>query len=245
MTEAGHALPAGVQLLWGLRQPPRRGPKPAFTLDEVVAAAIDVADADGLAAVSMARVAEQLGSSTMALYRYVASKDELLLLMSDAAIGPPPVFRGRRDWRSRLRQWALAVRDVWWNRPWLLQLPVSGPPSGPNNLLWFDACLSALEDTPLDDGERVGVVLVVSTYARGALQLSVDLAAASESDPDSVNLAYSEMADLVDRRRYPALAAMIARGTFEEVSDNADEDFKFGLDVILDGIAERIARASV
>ena len=89
---APQPLPASVQLLWGLREPPRRGPKPSFTLGEVVAAAIDVADGEGLAAVSMARVAHQLGSSTMALYRYVASKDELLLLMSDAAVGPPPAF---------------------------------------------------------------------------------------------------------------------------------------------------------
>ena len=74
----------------------------------------------------MARVARQLGSSTMALIRYVASKDELLLLMSDAAVGPPPALPARRSWRTRLQQWALAVRDVWWRRPWLLELPVEG-----------------------------------------------------------------------------------------------------------------------
>ena len=168
MTDEPSALPVGVQLLWGQRTPSRRGPKPAFTLDEVVAAAIAIADEEGLAAVSMARVADQLGSSTMALYRYVTSKDDLLLLMGDAAVGAPPVFRGRREWRSRLRNWALAVRAVWWQRPWLLELPVSGPPAGPNNLLWFDACLAAVEDTPLDDAERIGAVLLVSTYVRGA-----------------------------------------------------------------------------
>ena len=97
MAEESTALPAGVRLLWGLDKPRGGDPSLRFSLDEVVAAAIEVADTEGLAAVSMARVAQQLGSSTMALYRYVASKDDLLLLMSDAAIGPPPVLRGRRS----------------------------------------------------------------------------------------------------------------------------------------------------
>ena len=221
-----------------------RGPKPAFTLDEVVAAAIAIADEEGLAAVSMARVADQLGSSTMALYRYVTSKDDLLLLMGDAAVGAPPVFRGRREWRSRLRNWALAVRAVWWQRPWLLELPVSGPPAGPNNLLWFDACLAAVEDTPLDDAERIGAVLLVSTYVRGATRVGADLAAASVTDPESVNLSYGRLAGLVVPARFPALSRMIARGTFEEEADDSDDDFMFGLDVILDGLATRIARAN-
>ena len=240
---APQPLPAGVQLLWGLGEPSRRGPKPSYTLAEVVAAAIDVADREGLAAVSMARVARQLGSSTMALYRYVASKDELLLLMSDAAVGPPPALPGRRSWRTRLQQWALAVRDVWWQRPWLLELPVKGPPSGPNNLLWFDACLAALDGTRLTDGEKIGAVLLVSTYVRGATRVGADLAAASVSDPESVNLNYGQLAGLLDRHRYPAISSMIEHGTFDEQSEDPDEDFMFGLDVILDGIAERIARA--
>src|SRR5262245_60943816 len=111
---AGAGLPPGVQLLWGLREPGRRGPKPSLTLDEIVAAAIEVADAEGLAAVSMARVAKQVGSSTMALYRYVANKDELLLLMSDIGIDDPPVLpdaaRGPEGWRKGLELWADAVR---------------------------------------------------------------------------------------------------------------------------------------
>ena len=120
---------------------------------------------------------------------------------------------------------------------------MSGPPSGPNNLRWFDACLAALEHTPLNDGERIGAVLVVSTYVRGATQLGADLAAASVTDPESVNLHYGEMAGLVEPGRYPALSKMIARGTFEEAPEDPDEDFMFGLDVILDGIAARISRA--
>ena len=120
---------------------------------------------------------------------------------------------------------------------------MKGPPSGPNNLLWFDACLAALDGTRLTDGEKIGAVLLVSTYVRGATRVGADLAEASVSDPESVNLNYGQLAGLLDRHRYPAISSMIEHGTFDDESDDPDEDFMFGLDVILDGIAERIARA--
>ena len=82
-------LPAEIALLWGLREAPRRGRKPSLTVQDVTRAAIEVADAEGLGAVSMARVAKQLGNSTMALYRYVESKESLLKLMADAALDEP------------------------------------------------------------------------------------------------------------------------------------------------------------
>ena len=83
-------LPPRLQLLWGLQERPRRGPKPGLSLERIVDAAIGLADAGGLAAVSMARVAAELGFTTMSLYRYVPTKDDLLELMVDAASGLPP-----------------------------------------------------------------------------------------------------------------------------------------------------------
>src|SRR5262245_28136074 len=103
------ALPDQVTLLWGLREAPRRGPKSTLTVQDITRAAIEVADADGLAAVSMARVAAHLGNSTMALYRHVRSKDELLLLMWDAAMEDPPEFTEDGDWRDKLAEWARAI----------------------------------------------------------------------------------------------------------------------------------------
>ena len=91
MDETDSDLPASVELLWGLRDRSRRGgPKPTLSLDRIVSAAIELADAGGLAAVSMSRLADKLGFTTMSLYRYIASKEELLLLMVDASIGPLP-----------------------------------------------------------------------------------------------------------------------------------------------------------
>jgi AcrR family transcriptional regulator len=236
-------LPAGVQLLWGLRETGRRGPKPSLTRDEIVAAAIEIADAEGLAAVSMARVAEQVGSSTMALYRYVANKDELLLLMSDAGIADPPVLpsgSGPGSWRTGLTAWAHAVREIWMARPWLLQIPVTGPPAGPNNLAWLEAGLGALAGTGLPDAERIDVVMVLSTYLRGEAWLSLDLAAAATGDPESYTLDYGgAFARLLDPERFPHLAAIVAGGPFGDPGP-PDDHHEIGLDIVLDGIARRI-----
>lgn len=84
----GGDLPASLEAAWGLRDRPAKGPKPGLSLERIVAAAVGVAASDGLAAVSMGRVAQELGASTMSLYRYVSAKDELYVLMQEAAVGP-------------------------------------------------------------------------------------------------------------------------------------------------------------
>ena len=91
-------IPRSLKVLWGAEAGARRGPRPALSLDRIVATAIAVADRDGLAALSMARLAQELGSAPMSLYRHVANKDELLVFMQDAAPGPPPALPpGRRS----------------------------------------------------------------------------------------------------------------------------------------------------
>src|SRR5688572_30415165 len=100
-------LPPALAAVWGLRERPRRGPKPGLTLDAIVDAAVALADADGLGAVSMSRVAEKLGFTTMSLYRHVSSKDELLMLMMEAAIGAPtPSADPAPNWRAAMETFA-------------------------------------------------------------------------------------------------------------------------------------------
>src|ERR1700733_7614696 len=100
-------LPPGLDLLWGRRGRGQRGPKPGLSVDAIVAAAIRIADAEGLEAVSMAHVADQLGFTTMSLYRHVASKEELLQLMwNGSAQGAEAMVLPGEDWRSRWRMWA-------------------------------------------------------------------------------------------------------------------------------------------
>ena len=110
---AGRPLPPGLDLLWGRRERGKRGPRPGLSADSIVDAAVQIADAEGLDAVSMARVAAKLGFTTMSLYRYVANKDELLQLMWNAsATGAETLVIEGDGWRSRLRTWAIIQRDM-------------------------------------------------------------------------------------------------------------------------------------
>ncbi|KGM14612.1 hypothetical protein N867_19185, partial [Actinotalea fermentans ATCC 43279 = JCM 9966 = DSM 3133] len=158
-------LPSPLAALWRTAEGPRRGPRPTLTLDQITQAAITLADAEGLRAVSMARVAEALGVTTMALYRYVTSKDELLGLMYDAAIadepGPEVLAPPAADapaWRVRLHAWcdrqlALTVRH-----PWLMHAADAIPALGPRRVQMLEEGLETLADTPLPVGQRVEVL---------------------------------------------------------------------------------------
>jgi AcrR family transcriptional regulator len=238
-------LPDDVALLWGRREAPRRGPKATLTLDEIVRAAVAVADADGLAAVSMAKVAAELGKSTMALYRHVRSKDELLTLMSDAAVAPPPDPTGM-GWRTGLGTWALSILKTLNEHSWYAQLPLNAPPLGPNNLAWFEAGLRALDDTPLLGTEKVGIVQNLITLVHGQLRLGRDLQRSYDQDPEAFGARYGTvLATLIDPVRFPALTRVVAEGTFSSVYEqeqDLDEDFRFGLDLFLDGVEAYLQR---
>jgi AcrR family transcriptional regulator len=238
-------LPADVASMWRLREGSRRGPKPSLTIDDITRAAIELADAEGLAAVSMARVAERLGNSTMALYRHVKSKDELLVLMSDAALERPDPLPAGIDWRTGLTFWADGVMTAIRKHRWYSKLPISGPPAGPNNLAWFDAALGALADTGLPEEAKVGVVMGLITYVQGEIRMSLDLAAGFADNPAAFNRYGDILKRVVDSRQLPAVARVLDAGVFDTVGsfeDDSDEDFDFGLQLYLDGVERFIER---
>lgn len=238
-------LPADVALMWRLRETPRRGPKPSLTLDDIVAAAIAIADAEGLAAVSMAKVAERLGNSTMALYRHVKSKDDLLVIMSDAAVERPEPMPEGVDWRTGLTFWADGVLTAIRRHPWYSKVPISGPPAGPNNLAWFDSALGVLKDTGLPEEAKVGVVMGLITYVQGQIRMAFDLAAGYAENPDAFERFGSTLRQVADPRVYPAVARTVEAGVFDEVGsfeEDNEADFDFGLQLYLDGVAAFIAR---
>lgn len=139
-----------LDLLWGAAEPPKRGPKPSLTVRQIVTTAIEVADAEGLGAVSMHRIGKELDVTPMSLYRYVPSKHDLLELMFDTAVGRPPSdLVGDGPWRAELARWARLQKDFCRRRPWTVELPISGPPMGPNNLAWMNVALEALAGTGL------------------------------------------------------------------------------------------------
>jgi AcrR family transcriptional regulator len=235
--EAGDGLPASILAAWGVRERPARGPKPALSLERIVEAAIGIASSDGLAAVSMSRVAADLGVTTMALYRYVGAKNELLRLVSDAVYGPPPVPPPPGEgWREGLTRWAEAEREVLRRHPWVLHIPVEGSPVTPNAIGWLEVGLACLRDTGLDPGERLGTILLLTGYVRSVSLLAADLADA-QARGQAVGKAWPELlGEVSDAERFPYLWEVLSSVPIEE-SDDLDEDFRFGLERVLDGIA--------
>ncbi len=240
MSENPLELPPTVARLWALAEPesPRRGPRPALSLEAITAAAIELADEEGLGALSMARIAERLGFTTMSLYRYVASKDELLALLMDAAADtdvPRPV--AGEDWRDGMRRWALHQMEVLMSHPWLLQIPIIGPPVGPNALRWVDAGVAMLSGTGLEPWEKMSIIGLVSSYALSEARLTIDQG--SEPMPFGRYLRL-----LVDPKKLPALAELVASGQLDEPPDideyGLDASTRFGLERILDGIQSLI-----
>jgi AcrR family transcriptional regulator len=241
--QIGTGLPASIEAAWGVRGRPNKGPRPALTLERIVAAAVRVAAADGLAAVSMSRVAADLGVSTMSLYRYVAAKDELLALMSDLAWETPPARRGPEEsWRDGLSRWAWTERAVIRRNPWVLRIPISGPPVTPNAIAWLEVGLDCLRDTGVEEGEKLSVILLLTGFVRNQAMLEADIAAAQAAgttppEPELLASYGRLLARLTDPERFPALHAVIASGVFDHPGDgNGDDDFVFGLERVLDGI---------
>jgi AcrR family transcriptional regulator len=233
-------LPASIELAWGVRQRPQKGPRPALSLERIVDAAVRVAAADGLAAVSMSRVAADLGVSTMSLYRYVAAKDELLALMADLAYEEAPAPLGTEEsWREGLSRWAWTELAVFRRNPWVLKIPISGPPVTPNSIVWLERGLGCLRDTGLEEHEKLSVILLLTGYVRNQATLDADIsaaqAAAGATQPEMMASYGRMLARLTDPERFPALHAVIAAGVLDQ-ADEMDTEFVFGLERVLDGI---------
>jgi AcrR family transcriptional regulator len=193
--DAEPGLPPGLALLWRPAPVGRRGPRPGLTLAGIAEAAVALADAEGLAAVSMARVAERVGVTTMALYRYVSSKDDLLALMLETALGDAvaaaegaaPVAEERAEvpgvpaWRTALERWChdqLALARL---HPWSVQAPVTASLPGPARVAFLERGLRALEGTPLTWAERTAVVGHLSLHVLSESQVVAARAAAERS----------------------------------------------------------------
>jgi AcrR family transcriptional regulator len=230
-----------VELLWGPRPQPARGPKPALNIERIGQAAIAVADGEGLAAVSMQRVAAELGVTKMALYRYVPGKAELMALMVDTAGDPPPVLDGEADgWRAQLGHWARRLLAVFQRHPWVLEATVGPRIMGPNELGWLEQAVAALDGTGLDGGERMDAVVVVLGHVRTIAQQTQAPPGPPQDDPAQHRTVLAELL-ATHGDRYPAVTAALASASRPGSPDRALE---FGLERIFDGLGVLIAQRS-
>jgi AcrR family transcriptional regulator len=260
-------LPPGLDLLWGRRERGKRGPRPGLSTDAIVETAVRVADAEGLDAVSMARVAAEVGFTTMSLYRYVDSKDELLQLMWNAsALGAERLVIEGADWRDRLRQWALLQRDMIDRHPWVTQMPMAAPPMAPNSLHFVERGLQTLDGTGLADDDKIRVLGLLSSFtlseakmandaaraaaaaqaaaadAAAAADGAADGAAAGDAAPGAPMSFEGVLRELVDERTYPRLHRL-AWTPPAGPEPTEYEQYTFGIDLILDGVQVLIDRS--
>ena len=246
-TEMPPAVPDAVAAAWGVRDRTRRkGPKPALTLSRIVRSAIRLADAEGLEAISMARVAAEAGAAPMSLYRHVSGKEQLLELMGDAAWGAPPSPPAPGEsWREGLSRWAWAMRRAATRHPWAARLPITSLPVLPNQVAWFENALTCMRDTGLSEARKASVILLLSGYVRNVATTEMDIAAAMSDSglaPDAWMARYgTTLRELTDAKRFPALTAFLDAGVFD-VADGPDDEFVFGLERILDGVAALVER---
>ncbi|MCT1476627.1 TetR/AcrR family transcriptional regulator [Microbacterium sp. p3-SID336] len=235
-------LPRGIALAWGVAANPQRGPKREMSVEKIVEAAVELADAEGIGAVSMAAVASRLGFTPMSLYRYVSAKDDLLLLMQEEATGlPPESHLDAEGWRDRLLALYQAQILVYLRHPWMLSLPISGSPITPNSSAWLDAGLAALDGTPLTAEERIAVALAVTGHARwcGIVQAGyTEQSRSSGLTPDQVAEREASLFDrVIAAEEFPALRRAIDDGVFLSAAD----PFRFAVERTLDGVAAYIA----
>ena len=245
------ALPPGLDLLWGRRDPGQRGPRRGRSVAEIVAAAVVVADRDGLEAVSMARVAQELGLTPMSLYRYVASKDELLQLMWNASAEGVATFELEGEgWRSRLRSWIAVQRETIDRHPWIAQMPMAAPPTAPNSLLFVEKGLEALDDTDLAEADKLRVIGLLSSYALSEARMADDAARAARRAAEAGEQMWAFEAllrELVDERTYPRLHRIAWAGVDDSqraYGATELEEFMFGVERILDGVEKLIEDSS-
>lgn len=240
--------------IWAEPEPGARQPR--FSREQIAAAALAIADTDGFDAVSMRRVAAELGAGTMTLYHYVRTKDDLVALMDDALMGEVVVPSGSlpRDWRAALTAIARRTRAVSVRHPWAL-LAMRGAGPGPNGMRHFEQCLAALEDTRLTTADRLEVIALVDDFVighvlrAGEARLRGRRTGASASAGTGKDAGKGEMDAIagflrqqLDTGDYPLIQALLGgadpRDAYEKIAATASEERRFerGLRALLDGV---------
>jgi AcrR family transcriptional regulator len=254
---SGRGDPArSMALLWGTQKHPTRGPKPGLSVQRIVQAAIGIADAEGLQALSMRRVAAELGVGTMSLYTYVPGKAELLDVMLDTVLGevgrPDGVAGG---WRAKLEAYAREHWAHYHRHPWVLQVSGARALLGPNETAAFESALRAVSGIGLDGREMLHVVTLVAEYVRGAAQRAVEAAQAARHTGVTDEQWWKDRAPILDRyldaSRYPTVVSLDQEGAFDQPEGGLDynlqdavDSFEFGLPRVLDGVQAFVERRS-
>ena len=237
--------------VWDRPEPGAR--RAGHSRESIAAAAIAIGDAEGFKAISMRRVAAELGAGTMTLYHYVRTKDELLALIDDTLMGELliPDDELPEGWREGFVAIAGRTRDAFINHPWTVDIP-HGAEGGPNGTRHFEQSLEVASRTGLSLDEQMELISLVDDYAFGyALRLNriiEELAGERAELAGKWAEVLAQRIGELDPAEFPRITAALGGGEPAEVLEElvegglAPERFERGLDLLLDGIEARIER---
>jgi AcrR family transcriptional regulator len=233
-----------LELLW--REPgtadSRRGPRQGLSVERVAAAAIAVADSDGLASVTMRAVADVLGVVPMSLYTYVPGKAELLDLMLDTVyLQMPRSDLSGMPWRERLAAVAEQNRDLFTRHPWVAEVSTGRPPLGPGLMAKYEHELQAFDGLGLDDIEMDAALTFLLGFVQAAARSAAEAAAARQYSAMTEEQWWAANAPLLarvfDETKYPTAARVgAAAGAAHGAAYDPDHAYTFGLRRVLDGL---------
>jgi AcrR family transcriptional regulator len=235
--------------IWALPAPAVR--KPRYTREQIADAALRIADQEGFEAVTMKRIAAELGAGTMTLYYYVRNKTDVVALMHDAilagALVPDDDLRG--TWRTAISAIARRSRQVLMAHPWSLA-SLTEAQFGPNAMRHFEQSLAAVAGTGLPTAARFELIAAVDDYVSGNAMHAVEAltrARAAEADPAMVAAAVSYGIAQIQSGDFPQLSAIYAQATASGepagppmTQDALTSQFERGLQAMLDGLAARM-----
>ncbi|GGQ14554.1 AcrR family transcriptional regulator [Actinomadura coerulea] len=225
--------------IWSIPERQGRGPRPAFSRAQITEAAIRIADAEGLEAASMRRIAADLGTGAMSLYRYVPSRDDLVDLMADHVLlemGIPE--RPSGDWRADLTLVAENTRAVWLRHTWLAGLRRPRATLGPNRLRLVEFAFGALDvGVPIDDMLTLLEILngYVEYAVRGEIEWVREMRQSGMTPERWMTRSAPYVRELLDSGRYPMFERVVRDARMPHMS--GEEQFRCGLGRVLDCIA--------
>lgn len=232
--------------IWMRPERPARGPKPAYSRPQIADAAVRIADAEGLQAATMRRIAAEIGAGAMSLYRYVPSRDDLIELMTDRLMGEIDVEGlPSGDWRADLARYANGLRAMWLRHPWIATVHRSLPSFGPNHLLLIERVMGALDAHVSIDG-NLALMAILNGYIEGAVRDEVSWAEevrrSGLSEPEWLARSYPRIHQLLASGGYPIFSRIVMEARQPRLT--RDGQFRYGLERVLDCIAAALPPAA-
>ncbi|WP_433696852.1 TetR/AcrR family transcriptional regulator [Nocardiopsis sp. CA-288880] len=229
--------------IWMRPERAARGPRPAYSRAQITEAAIRIADAEGLEAATMRRIAAEIGAGAMSLYRYVPSRDDLIELVADRIQGEVDVAGlPSGDWRADLAHYAHGMRGMWLRHPWIATVHRSLPGYGPCQLLLIERVMGVL-DAHVGIDDNLGLMALLNSYIEGAVREEISSAEEARrrglSEAQWAARSFPRIQQIVSGGEHPIFTKIVTDSRRSRLS--RDEQFRQGLERVLDCIAATVS----